>query len=204
MSVLDQVAVKRPQNCEVSAKTVSIKCYPKGGDGLFRDVTATAVGLRFSRLENRNKNAIFGVVKINKGNINLREWQLSTRLKKVFKNLLNRKFPQKGSVSCRLRLLDANGCEMTQGIQNVLCENLFLDHDILAFMPAIDGGIRKWEILDERSRSALSAVYYSNPPLGEFVVNKYIGYIDVIVDREYIARIKTAELKLEQPKNSEY
>ena len=207
MSVLDQVAVKPPQNRGIQAKMVPIKCYPRGsnprGSKYFKDVTVSAFCLLCSgdHLAYRNKNAVFAVVKINKGIINIREWQLSTHLKKVFVELLNKKFPHEGNVDCILRLLDANGCEVTQGVCNVYCEDLFFYHNENRpeFMTAFpDDSVHG---VDEKSRSNIFGLTQNGTME---VFDKFVGYIDVVVDRNDIARIKTAEIKLEQSKISEY
>lgn len=209
MSVLDQVAEKTPQNRGVQAKIVPIKCYPRGPKGsgyrkYFKDVTVSASCLVYNanHLENRNKNAVFAVVKINKGIINIREWRLSTHLKKVFVELLNKAFPHKGSVDCTLRLLDANGCEVTQGVCNVYCEDLFFYHNECRpeFMTALpDDSVFG---VDEKSGRNIDSNSMNNGTMHHF--DKFVGYIDVIVDRKDIARIKTAEIKLEQSKIREY
>lgn len=209
MSVLDQVAEKTPQNRGIQAKMVPIKCYPRGPEEwghrkYFKDVTVSASCLMYKNpFENRNKNAVFAVVKINKGIINIREWQLSTHLKKVFIELLNKTFPHEGKVGCTLRLLDANGCEVTQGVcNNVYCKDLFFYHNEYSpeFMSALPDDYVHG--VDEKSSWNISSNSMNNGTMHYF--DKFVGYIDVVVDRNDIARIKTAEIKLEQSKISEH
>lgn len=212
ISVLDQVAVKPARNFGLNAKMVSIKRYPHrkwelGNSGYyFKDVVVPVSYLHYdaNELEYRDKNSVSAVVKINKGIVNFREWQLSTRLKKVLVNLLDETFPQDGSVDCKLRLLDSDGCEITQGLQNIICKNLFIRRtpykpEFIAAIPCgdigYDGGV------DYKSKEAIESVHFGFSGRYMDAIDKFVGYVDVVVAREDILRIKSAEIKLDKKYN---
>ena len=142
---------------------------------------------------------------------------------------ISKVFYSNGVCACTLRLLDANGEELTQGRVLLPTRILFVDFDGSSFcdgygsflqnayypncsapelapvmnnryntgMPdqACDAMWQAWEKYRTRVGAGLDP---------KVMFDKIAAYIDVIVDRKDIARIKTAEIKLEQSKIREY
>lgn len=194
MSVLDQVAVKPPRDFGLNAKMRPIKLHPRGSrEEKLDDVNVSAFGLSFDGSSfsfrykdggggSRDRNSVIATVKIGKGFIKFREWLLSTRLKTVFDKLFEESFSHKDLVNVSLRLLDANGQELTMGNSLVSCHHLFGELDYSTgtvvypeFMPSVS---KAWH--------------------DHIVYDRFASWIDVVVAREDVSRIKSAEIKLDK------
>lgn len=238
MSVLDQVAAKPPQNRRIQAKMAPVKQFPMGalGEyGVFKDVSVSGYCLMYDSemLRRRDKNMVSAVIKINNtGLVTLKEWSLTKRLKILFMDSISKVFYSNGVCACTLRLLDANGEELTQGRVQLPTGILFVDffdgrsyggNGYASFLQNADhpncsapelapvmkdrynGGMpdqachAMWQAWEKYSTRVGAAG--SDPKV---MFDKIAAYIDVVVDRNDIARIKTAEIKLEQSKIREY
>lgn len=238
MSVLDQVAVKPPQNRGIQAKMVPIKQFPMGALGeydVFKDVSVSGYCLMYDpeMLRRRDKNMVSAIIKINNtGLVTLKEWSLTKRLKILFMDSISKVFYSNGVCACTLRLLDANGEELTQGRVQLPTGILFVD-----FFDGLSYGGNYASFLQNARHPNCSAPELAPVMKCSFVAipdqvgdamwqawekfitrgtaygitgdrkvmfDKIAAYIDVVIDRNDIARIKTAEIKLEQSKISEY
>ena len=144
---------------------------------------------------------------------------------------ISKVFYSNGVCACTLRLLDANGEELTQGRVQLPTRILFVDffdgwsyggNGYASFLqnarhpncsapelaPVMEGRYNTgmpdqacdamWQAW-QKYRTRVGAGY--DPKV---MFDKIAAYIDVVIDRNDIARIKTAEIKLEQSKISEY
>lgn len=147
-------------------------------------------------------SCVSAIVKVTRGGAAIvREWNLSERLTSVYNSCRADFYERSRKVLCVLKLMDANGNLLTQSSCRIV-DGCFLPEWSVDFDHVETGVdfipfIRSWgsDIVDKRTDNGYSK--------GVGWLDRYVGCIDIAVDREDVSKIKSAEIKLETTNKGE-
>ena len=211
-TLLDQVALVKLATRSMSCKSARINVYPEFSDeGCWEGVyscfskvwkeRSIPVHLFRYTSERRGDNVISIVQNITRksGIATAKEWRMPENLMKIYQQYRDGFHKNAKSVQCVLSLLNELGEPLAQAITKVAHldpgRGLFYAKD---FIPLIRSSSSA-RLLDEYEKTIYSKTgslgYDDNP-----YFDKYIGYIDITIDKDDVSKIKSAEIKLETNK----
>ncbi len=195
-ALLDQVSTKRMTRT-VPFKLAQVSCHPWMMEGIWKRQQVQAYYLCYdqSLWESKSKVVISVIKSITRGGAaSVREWEVSEHLKRVYDKIRKEYYWKNKSVQCVFSVLDENGQELSRAVQNISIRCLQWDsfEEAPDFIPFICG-------TDNVTSESELKIVCSNfrPTVSRCYVDKYIGYIDIMIDRADVKKIKSAEIKLE-------
>lgn len=212
-NLLDQISTKKTKR-SVPFRMAKINYYPRTGNGEYwktQQVSAyylldqvdlnNAMRQGTSAWNSKSKLTISIVQSVSRGGSAIvREWTLTEHLKRVFDEIRKRYYQNNRSVRCAFRVMDENGQELSCAVQNISLSclqdiyfGIYFEKapDFIPFMKCDTSG------MPSDSCKSCSALTNRNGGSYRGYVNKYIGCIDITIDKKSIKKIKSAEIRLE-------
>ena len=224
--VMNQICAKKLNDRAVQCAVVSVEKNPVQARNVYcdgyeikesekvKDVSVPARCLMMNvqnyGWKNRNKNSVSVVYQISKSTILCREWLLSERLKVVLDNMLIDMCKKNAIIECVLKLHDQNGSIICVGTTQIGINALYESRrgsqgkrdsnsygESAEFFPMVMQDYRMDE-LSKDGEDACARMWHSDKLGGTFYAkcDRYVGYIDITIDREMLSKIKTAEISL--------
>lgn len=217
-SVLDQIAVSKRDSSSMSFSVTKIGMYPRVISAVkssytkesWKDQPQTAYVLSspLPYLEDEKKHTVSVMEKINRGGLALvSRWRLSARHMDVFLKKLKEIHERESTYHCSFMLLDRDKEIIAQKTYPIEAGALFrtLEEeettapDIMPFLET--QGAAPLYFMDESSCRKVSDTHKSGMNMD--VVDRFVGYVDIPIEKSDVAKIDSAEIKLETDNQGE-
>lgn len=198
-ALLNQIATKK-RTRTVPFKLAQVSCYPWGaanGSGYWKNKSVQAYYLRVDQIwESKPKEVISVIRSITRGGVaTIKEWEVSEHLKRVYDEIRREYYRPHKAVQCVFSVLDETGSPLSCAVQNISIENLQNGNiksgpDFIPFTCNDNVGCMTTESEMKCRNLHGSSVYRS-------YLDRYIGCVDITVNKADIKKIKSAEIRLE-------
>lgn len=216
--LFDQIATKKIGTRSVPFKIAQIDCHPCANEGARPDdywkkhevrayYLLDQVGGRSSWLS-KPERVISIVQALTRGGVaTVKEWELSEHLKRVYDEIREKYNRGTGTIQCEFSVLDEDGQQLSSAVQSISKSNLFHCFSVEELPDFIPLMKVNWLMMSSDSYdkciSLVRGVSFSGGSYCSYV-DKYIGYIDISIDKDDIKKIKSAEIKLRKDNKGEY
>lgn len=194
-TLLNQIAAKKKTRT-VPFKLAQVSCYPLGasnGCGYWKKKTVQAYYLGVDQIwESKPAEEISVIRNITRGGAaTIKEWEVSEHLKRVYNEMREKYYRKNWAVKCVFSVLDETRSPLACAVQNISVKNLqdrYIENgpDFIPYFTC-----------NADCMTLESAIKCQNLYVGRRYLDRYVGCIDITVNKADIKKIKSAEIKLE-------